>query len=90
MQKLTCCDNYVIGFYHVYCVLRALQLFLSSKEIFQLYLIHFFFILYIIQMLLGFIRGVLLVLSVFIDDQEFADDQKDLLSTEDQMRKGKE
>lgn len=58
----------MIGFYHV---LRALLSFLSSKEIFQLYLIDAFGIFYIIQ--IGFIKRLLLLPSVFTDVQEFAD-----------------
>lgn len=82
MQKFSCCDNYMISFY---LVLGALLSFLFAKEISKLYLLHSFCILYVIQVLVGFIRKILLVLAVLNDVQELAVTQKDLLSTGDQI-----
>lgn len=77
----------MISSYHV---LGALLPLLFTKEISKLYLLHSFCILYVIQVLVGFIIRFLLFLTVLNDAQELAVIQKDLLSTEDQMRRGKE
>lgn len=71
-------------------MLGALLPLLLAKEISKLYLLHSFCILYVIQVLVGFIIRFLLFLTVLNDAQELAVIQKDLLSTEDQMRRGKE
>lgn len=63
---------------------------LFAKEISKLYLLHSFCILYVFQVLVGFIIRFLLFLTVLNDAQELAVIQKYLLSTEDQMRRGKE
>lgn len=63
---------------------------LFAKEISKLYLLHSFCILYVFRVLVGFIIRFLLFLTVLNDAQELAVIQKYLLSTEDQMRRGKE
>lgn len=77
----------MIGFYHV---LGDLLSFLFTQERNKLYLLQRLFILHVIHVLVGSIRRILLFLIALNYDRELAIIQKNFLSTEDQMRRGKE